>query len=157
MIEIRNATPSDAGLLTVLNRAIQLPHAEMMPEFFKADVDAAAVADFFCETLAEEGKQIGIAMLENEPVGYVLIERIERPDSALTFGARQLMIHHLGVVEAAQRKGVGTTLMKWAEDRAREAGINRVVLDHLVLNAGAGQFYERLGFAAVRVTRAKDL
>lgn len=157
MIDIRSATVDDAELLTVLNYAIQLPHAEMMPEFFKAEVDEAAVADFFREELAEERKQIGIAMLQGDAVGYVLIERVERPDSPFTIGGKRMMIHHLVVTEAEQRKGAGTALMHWAEDRAREAGIGRVVLDHLVLNDEASQFYARLGYAAQRVTCAKDL
>jgi GNAT superfamily N-acetyltransferase len=157
MIEIRSATVADAELLAVLNRAIQAPHAAMAPEFFKQDVDEAAVADFFRESLVEENKQIGIAVLNDEPIGYVLVESIERKESPFTWAGQRLMIHHIGVVDAAQRKGVGTALMHWAEARAREEGIDRVVLNYMVVNDPARQFYMRLGYAEQHVACTKDL
>jgi GNAT superfamily N-acetyltransferase len=157
MIDVRNASVDDAELLTVLNRAIQLPHAAMAPECFKQDVDETAAADFYRETIGDEKKQVGIAMLDGEPIGYVLIERVERPGSPFTFGGKRLMVHHLVVVEAARRSGAGTALMHWAEGRAREAGIGRVVLDHMVQNDQARLFYARQGYQALRVTRSKDL
>jgi GNAT superfamily N-acetyltransferase len=120
-------------------------------------VDETAAADFYRETIGDEKKQVGIAMLDGEPVGYVLIERVERPGSPFTFGGKRLMVHHLVVVEAARRSGAGSALMHWAEDRAREAEISRVVLDHLAQNDEARQFYAELGYAAQRVTCTKDI
>ncbi len=157
MIEIRLATDQDAKLLTRLNRTIQEPHAAMAPNFFKGEVDEKAVTDFFRETISEKDKEAGIAAIDGEPVGYVLVERIERPETPFTWGGKRLMIHHLVVLETARCNGVGTALMHWAEDCAREAGIGRVVLDHMVQNDQARLFYARQGYQALRVTCSKDL
>lgn len=94
-------------------------------------------------------------MSEGEVVGYILIERQSRDATAFTKPWRRLYIHHLTVAKRARRQGVATALMAWAETRARELGIEMLVLDHLANNPEAGSFYENLGYAPARLTRLK--
>ncbi len=157
MTEIRIASADDAELLTVLNRAIHAPHAAMAPEFFKAELDEVAVTGFFREALADEAQLAAIAELDGQAVGYVLVERAEKPESPFTFGNCRLLVHHLVVIETARRKGVASALMNWAQEHARACGAQRLVLDHLAVNTQAEKFYEALGYSPLRVTCSKEV
>ncbi len=53
----------------------------------------------------------------------------------------------IALKEAYRGKGIGTLLMRSAEDFARARGIRRIELDVLAKNTGAIHLYERLGYA----------
>jgi ribosomal protein S18 acetylase RimI-like enzyme len=56
----------------------------------------------------------------------------------------------IDVVLSARREGVGTLLMKAAEDRLRCAGVRTMGLETAVDNTSALAFYKRHGFSVVR-------
>ena len=58
-----------------------------------------------------------------------------------------LYVDALGVAPEAQRQGVGRALMRHAESRARELGLNRVRLDVRNANPNGIRFYEALGYS----------
>lgn len=58
-------------------------------------------------------------------------------------------ISNLGVAEAFRGHGVGTDLIRAAEDRVRTAGHSRVVIGVGTDNGLAAKLYRRLGYAAV--------
>jgi ribosomal protein S18 acetylase RimI-like enzyme len=55
----------------------------------------------------------------------------------------------IDVIAAARRMGVGSQLLRAAEDRLRVAGSRRVGLETAVDNAGALSFYKRHGYHVV--------
>ena len=61
-------------------------------------------------------------------------------------GPDEAGIRMLVVAPAAQRRGVGTALVRACIDRAREAGRRRLALHTVEEMAGAKRLYERLGF-----------
>ncbi len=56
----------------------------------------------------------------------------------------------IDVSEGARRSGVGSLLLKSAEDRLRAAGSDAVGLETAVDNVAALKFYKRHGYAVVR-------
>jgi ribosomal-protein-alanine N-acetyltransferase len=56
----------------------------------------------------------------------------------------------IDVIASARRAGVGTLLMKAAEDRLRAAGVRSIGLETAVDNVSALAFYKRHGFSVVR-------
>ncbi len=62
----------------------------------------------------------------------------------------EFMVDAVAVSEASRGLGLGTALMKRAEDRAREMGKRKMMLQVIGENAGAIRLYERLGFRTVR-------
>lgn len=54
----------------------------------------------------------------------------------------------IDVAAAARRKGVGSLLLKAAEERLKAAKCTRATLETMVTNSSAIQFYERHGYAA---------
>ena len=53
--------------------------------------------------------------------------------------------------------GLGTTLMEWAEERARELGCTLIQLTSNGTRTDAHRFYERLGYAGSHVGFKKNL
>jgi ribosomal-protein-alanine N-acetyltransferase len=65
---------------------------------------------------------------------------------------RRMMLHIITIdtEQAARRSGLGTRLMRAAEDRAIAQGAKSVMLEVAVDNESAISFYKRLGFQVVR-------
>jgi len=56
----------------------------------------------------------------------------------------------IDVVAAARRSGVGSLLLRAAEDRLRDAGCHSVALETAVDNLSALSFYKRHGYSVLR-------
>ena len=56
------------------------------------------------------------------------------------------MLNHLEVAPGWQGQGIGTRLVRAAEDAARRRGFDRIVLGVGVDNPDAKRLYERLGY-----------
>ena len=70
-------------------------------------------------------------------------------------------MHHLFVVEAARRQGLGSGLVRAAEDHGRALGCSYLIIGTHPGNWAAQEYYQRLGYAtipntAVRFTRRLD-
>ncbi len=86
------------------------------------------------------------------PLGFVTIAR------QVNFtGELQAYIGELAVREAAEGVGAGRTLLRAAEDWAREHGFRLVVLDTGTANTHARAFYVRQGYGEESVRLVKVL
>ena len=89
-----------------------------------------------------------VAWLDGCPVGdgYLARTAAEEPELRRHLpGVPRL--DHLEVVEPLWRRGIGTALIRSAEDTARQLGHERLALAVGVDNPCAQRLYERLGFA----------
>lgn len=62
-------------------------------------------------------------------------------------------ITNVAVAESAQRQGIGKALVQGMLERAKEAGVCRIVLEVRRSNAAAIHVYETSGFAAVGIRK----
>jgi diamine N-acetyltransferase len=154
---IRLATEADVAALVRLNSEVQALHADLAPDQFYPVAPHAAVAAFFAKLIAKDGNEVGLYPAAGEPLGYIWIEFQSGEENAFKKPWHRVYVHHLSVTETARGQGVATTLMGWAEQRARELGVPILALDHLAGNTGADAFYAKLGFETARVTRAKKI
>ncbi len=83
-----------------------------------------------------------VAELDGEPVGYVALH----PAGTLASHAHVRIVDGLGVLPAAQGRGVGRALVEAAVARAWEEGAAKVTLRVLSTNQTARRLYERCGF-----------
>lgn len=125
---IRPTTPAEAEVLAAVHRAA-----------FGSDVEA----DLARELMLDEsfvGPLSFAAEEDGELVGHVLFTRawLERDDGRP--GLPLLLVAPLAVVPAAQREGVGTTLVEAAITLARESG------EIAMLVFGDPRYYGRFGF-----------
>jgi ribosomal protein S18 acetylase RimI-like enzyme len=89
---------------------------------------------------AENGRILGSLSLE-------LTTRVNADDDPLE--AHRAHIRMLGVAADAQRKGVGTALMREAERRAVEAGKREMTLHTTQRMTGAQGLYDQLGYERI--------
>lgn len=61
----------------------------------------------------------------------------------------------LAVDELHRRRGVGTNLVRWMEKTALVAGIGIMYLEARLRNAGARNFYNRIGYKEFRLERGR--
>ena len=88
-----------------------------------------------------------IAWSGDAPVGdvYLWCEPVEEIEVAEAFPGVP-MLNHLEVVPAWQGRGIGTRLVRAAEDAARRRGYDRIVLGVGLDNPEAKRLYQRLGY-----------
>jgi len=145
-MEIRSATPKDSLTLSALCRDVQNLHAERHPRVFKMPQSDDFAVEFFDETLASAEFTAYIAEEDGRPLGYILCRMVDRPENAFTHAARYLFIDQISVRPNAQRKGIGTALLKKAEELARELGLSKLQLDFWDFNLEAHNCFEKFVF-----------
>jgi GNAT superfamily N-acetyltransferase len=123
-----------------------------------SDADLAALVavlgqlpdDFFTDHLARQQDGRGVllvAWLDGRPVGdvYLAWEPADVPQVRRHLpGVPQLI--HLEVLGPLQRRGIGTALLRAAEDTARQLGHEQLTLAVGVDNPDARRLYQRLGY-----------
>ena len=145
-MEIRTAMPNDSLLLSALCRDVQSLHAEHHPNVFRMPHGDDFAVAFFDEMLAAPEVTIYIAEEDSRPMGYVVCRLDDRPENVFTYANRFLFIDQISVRPEAQRKGIGTALLKQAEAYARELGLSKIQLDSWDFNLDAHIFFEKNGY-----------
>lgn len=97
---------------------------------------------------AEDSGEI-VGLLEVQLVPPSPVGSMVRPVSAASVG--------LAVREDRRGEGVGTALMRFAEQWAAEHGASSMILDMASANGGALRFYERLGYETYGLMLRKPL
>jgi ribosomal protein S18 acetylase RimI-like enzyme len=71
-----------------------------------------------------------------------------RPETPFTPARRRLYVHHISVAPAAQRRGIGSALMNYVEQRAVLEYAEEIVLATWSANLGAQDFFMSHGLPA---------
>jgi ribosomal protein S18 acetylase RimI-like enzyme len=145
-MEIRSATSKDSLILSALCRDVQSLHAEHHPHIFKMPLSDDFAVAFFDEILASPEFTAYLAEENGHPLGYILCRLVERPENAFTYPMRFLLVDQISVRPDAQRRGIGTALLKQAEDHARELGLAKLQLDSWDFNLEAHACFEKFSF-----------
>lgn len=117
---------------------------------FKALVAALGQETYFADRIGRARHNLGellVAWAGGVPVGdvYLWCETHEEPELREAYPGVPLL-NHLEVVPEWRRRGIGTALVRAAEDAARRRGHDRLVLGVGVDNPDAKRLYERLGY-----------
>jgi GNAT superfamily N-acetyltransferase len=114
-------------------------------------VEVLGERHWFTDRLARQqqgGGVVLVAWLDGQPVGEVFLDRGPAAEAEVR---RHLpgvpMLDHLEVPGPFQRRGIGTALIRAAEDHARRLGYERIALGVGLDNPRARRLYERLGYA----------
>ena len=105
--------------------------------------DAWSVEMFWDELAQGDTRTYLVAEDDGAIVGYAGLAAM--PDEAY--------VQTLGVVEAWQRRGLGSTLLTALLDDAKRRGLPRVGLEVRIDNEPAIRLYERFGFEAIAVRK----
>jgi GNAT superfamily N-acetyltransferase len=104
----------------------------------------------YVEYLAEDGVAYFVAEREGEPLGHLILERVDDTETELTIAA---------TVPAARGLGVGTALTRYALAWAWEQGYRSCITDWRSANLLAARFWPSMGFepTAYRLVRSITL
>jgi GNAT superfamily N-acetyltransferase len=88
---------------------------------------------------------------DGRPVGTIAIDVVGDDGVWSDDELRQsYVIHRMMVPRSEAGRGIGSAMVKFAEDRARSHGRQKLVLDAWTSNVDLHRYYERLGFRHVR-------
>ena len=154
-IRVRLAEARDVGGIVTLAEEVQAWHVTGRPDLFKPG--GCDIAAEILERIANPAQFYWVATLDDTLVGYAYARLFVEPESRWRYGSRQLIVDQMGVAEPYRRRGVGELL--WNAVRAAAVGerVERVILNVWSFNAGARQFYERMGFKPFHERMAVEL
>ena len=102
-----------------------------------------------------ERGEVYLVRLDSEPVGMVILQEAdedtwgERPDDAL-------YLHGLRVLRVYARRGIGRTILRWAEEQVVARGRIYLRLDCMADNSKLRAYYEDVGFRYVSDATDED-
>jgi GNAT superfamily N-acetyltransferase len=135
----------DANIITILNETVQNLHYEKYPEYFKA-YDYQAIRKAIEELLTQDNWYSYVAYDDNKPIGYILFYVKEYKENPFRYSYKGIHIDQLSVIKEYQNKGIGSLLMKKAEDKGKDNNVSQIELTYWEKNTEAKEFYEKKGF-----------
>lgn len=113
-------------------------------------VAALGQREFFVERLERQragNEALLVAWVDGRPVGDVVVSWIPVEAEVREHLPGVPQLYHLEVLSTMWRRGIGTALLRAAEEIARGLGYDRVTLSVGLDNPAARRLYERLGYA----------
>lgn len=156
-VQVRDYTPDDAAAVRQLFIELQDHEHDISPDSPPGELIADAYLAWMHQRCRDEQGLIGVAHAHGEVVGFVtVLRRVERtdPDDPVPVHA---YVSELSVRSTERGRGVGSALLAWAEQQARDAGRDELRIGAVAINHGARRLYERLGFEALHVIYSKQL
>ena len=152
-ITIREAEAGDEESIKRLNVEVFEHDAEFDPNLDLAWPDSPAGGSFYKALASGEKDFCFIAEYGGEPVGFI---SLHRKNTSYRKG-EMYEVDVIGVSEEFRGKGIGTQLMRHAEDFVREKGADGLLLDVYSGNESAIGFYTQNGFYEVSRMMQKKL
>jgi aminoglycoside 6'-N-acetyltransferase len=155
---IRSAVPGDEPALAEIQHASSIHHATIDPDRWRMSTLEEGIAarrywhgvqprDESIVAVAEDGALVGMIEL--------WLKRPRGPNAARI--PRVKVDLGIAVAPGWRGRGVGTALLRAAEDWARAHGAERMVLDLDVNNTGAQRLYEREGYVVEALAMDKAI
>ena len=129
----------DDGLPSVEVASCTIAHAEVLARLHGACFDEPWSASSFIELLIMAGAFGFIALIEDEPVGFILARQADGEGEIVT----------LGVEPNYRRAGLARTLVRIAESKINSAGGCAMFLEVAATNQPAQSLYRGLGYQEV--------
>jgi ribosomal protein S18 acetylase RimI-like enzyme len=156
-IEIRKAQASDYEAYCSLVSEVDSLHTEKLPWHFQDPGMPPRKREFFEGLLAAEDKDVFVATLDALPVGYLQMEARNVGGLEILVPTDYAYVADVVVKKTAQRRGIGSALMRQAEIWAKQRGLNQLRLNVWSFNRSAIEFYEALGMQVGSQTMIKRL
>jgi len=131
------------ALLTPEIRRMQDSDLDMVMEIERESFSTPWSRGTFRGLLQRSDASLWVAQVGGRVVGYAVV----------WYSFREAELGNLAVAPGWRRCGLGTQLLDWALQKARERGTERVFLEVRVGNRIAQQLYERYGFSQVGLRR----
>lgn len=147
--DVRYAKREELESVNKIRKQVNEVHVKGRPDVFRED-GWQVIEPLVYKRFDEESSGVIVAAIEEEIVGFAVVQYIVRPESPFKKEQKFFHIEEFGVDEHHRRKGIATALINFAKADAKERGFHRVELDMWEFNAGALAFYESVGFRTMR-------
>ncbi|MBB5511177.1 GNAT family N-acetyltransferase [Paraburkholderia atlantica] len=145
-ISYRRASIDDILTVCELGQILNAVHHHARPDIYaNATAEFARDKPHWLSSLQEENRAMFLAEHGSTAVGFITVQVIQ-PISPLL---QPLIVGRIGSVAVLERlrgRGVGSTLMKLAEQWARKNGANDMRLTVWAFNEHAVDLYQELGY-----------
>ncbi len=128
-------------------------HVNWRPDLFFPTKEVIPKERF--EGLIEE-KNIFVAKIETKIVGYVTFSIVEKANSIMRF-RKQLSIDAMCVDKNYRGKGIGTSLLEFIEEYAKEENCTDIYLTVNEENRNAIKTYEKFGMKVKNIAYSKEI
>jgi GNAT superfamily N-acetyltransferase len=145
MIEVRRTTAEHIPRLVELYLMVQAAHRKREPRIYTI-LSSKTVGALGESWIQEHNTEFWIGFLDGSPAGLALFRTHHRHATPFTFAMDYLEVDQLGTGPEAQGFGVGSALMRHAEQRAEDLGIADIRIGVRAVNEKGIQFYERLSY-----------
>ncbi len=146
---VRFAREEELPRVNELRRQVNDLHVAGKPEVFKPGFPPA-LQDYLREIWNDPKKKIVVCERDGAICGYAVLHHVAKPESPFSLAREFLDIDEFGVDAACRRQGVGTEMVAFIRDCAKQAGIRRLELNMWEFNRDALAFYEAAGFTTYR-------
>lgn len=155
MVTIRSAEKKDIKTILILLDEVNEIHEKARPDIFKR---GQKYHEKDIEDLLNDKKiHILVAEEENTVLGYAILKEEKQKEDELMKERRFLYMDDLCVDSKTRGKGVGTKLLRAAEDLARSLSYPSITLRVWGFNKSAIAFYQREGYLSLYEEREKKL
>ena len=117
-------------------------HVGWNPDLFKSVKEVFNKENFKTRI---ENKELFVAKLKDEVVGYILFNISEKDNPIMKY-RKQLSIEAICVDEKCRREGIGTALLEYVNKLGKENGCTHLYLTVNKENENAIKVYEEFGF-----------
>ena len=117
-------------------------HVNWNPDLFKSVKEVLNKENYKTRI---ENKELFVAKLKDEVVGYILFNISEKDNPIMKY-RKQLSIEAICVDEKCRREGIGTALLEYVNKLGKENGCTHLYLTVNKENENAIKVYEKFGF-----------
>lgn len=140
---IREGTIEDYYAVEQIAKQVQELHVEFRPDIYQS-VDTVFDVNTYGEFL--NSKSVMVAEKEGMVIGF-MDSYIRETNAPSLIKRRVLFIDSIAVIEGYRGKGIGTKLLEYAKEYAREKGLQAVELQVNAKNKNAYHSYVNNGFS----------
>ncbi len=152
---IRRAGTEDTEDIARIYLQTSRIHYENRPDVFK-EPSFERTLKYVSDNIGKENPVVFKAVEQNNICGYLVLY-IDHYPPEFFVQTNSGFIGSIGVDEKERGRGIGTALIKAAEEYLKEQGIGLLQIDFYTFNTDAERLYDRLGYEDCKHLRQKYL
>lgn len=154
-VKVEVAKPEDVEDVAELAYQTGKIHEKILPNYFKQS-NAENQKKYLQEAIESQYSEVFKAVCGGKIVGYLVLYVWDQPAEYFVY-PEYGFIGSLGVDKKYRHQGIGTLLIKAAENWCKEHNIGAIDMDVFVFNKDAERLYASLGYEELKHYRRKIL